>query len=49
MLYTSPKMAAQFALDYDRHGDSYTEDVDEEKLREVFANVQKKVRGKNEP
>lgn len=42
MLYTSAKTAAQFALDYDAHGDSYTEDVNEEKLREVFANVGKK-------
>lgn len=43
MLFTSAKMTAQFALDYDGHGDSYTEDVNEEKLREVFANVEKKV------
>lgn len=43
MLFTSAKMTAQFALDYDSHGDSYTEDVNEEKLREVFANVEKKV------
>ncbi|XP_041473446.1 DNA ligase 4-like isoform X2 [Lytechinus variegatus] len=42
MLYTSAKMAAQFALDYDSHGDSYTEDVSEEKLKEIFATVGKK-------
>ncbi|XP_071488614.1 DNA ligase 4-like [Diadema antillarum] len=45
MLHTSPETKVQFALDYDPYGDSYTKDVTEEKLKEVFANVEKKDAG----
>ena len=43
MLHTSPDSAEAFALQYDRHGDSYTDDVTVEKLKEVLGNVDEKV------
>ncbi|XP_072034969.1 DNA ligase 4-like [Amphiura filiformis] len=40
MIHTSPDSAAAFALQYDRHGDSYTADVTVEKLKQVLNSVQ---------
>ncbi|XP_022104577.1 DNA ligase 4-like [Acanthaster planci] len=39
MIHVSPETKEQFSLLYDRHGDSYTEDVDAEKLKEIFDKV----------
>ncbi|XP_071941905.1 DNA ligase 4-like [Antedon mediterranea] len=41
MIHKSPETAAEFHLQYDRHGDSYTEDVSIEKLKEIFENIEK--------
>ena len=43
MIHVSPETLVQFSLLYDRHGDSYTEDVDVPKLKEVFDKVGKEV------
>ena len=43
MIHKSPKTAAQFALDYDRHGDSYYDDATVESLKEVFKKIQEEV------
>ncbi|KAK2178306.1 hypothetical protein NP493_548g00024 [Ridgeia piscesae] len=40
MIHKSPKTAAQFALDYDRHGDSYYDDATVESLKKVFEKIQ---------
>ncbi|XP_006814572.1 DNA ligase 4-like, partial [Saccoglossus kowalevskii] len=40
MLHESPDTASEFALEFDRHGDSYTEDVNREKLEEVFNKIE---------
>ncbi|PIK62711.1 putative DNA ligase 4 [Apostichopus japonicus] len=39
MIHTSPDTKAKFAEDFDRYGDSFTQDVDPEKLKEVFQKV----------
>ncbi len=44
MIHTSPDSAAAFALQYDRHGDSYTDDVTAEKLKQVLESVTEEVR-----
>ncbi|XP_071791788.1 DNA ligase 4-like [Asterias amurensis] len=41
MIHVSPETKVQFSLLYDRHGDSYTEDVDTDKLKEIFEKVGK--------
>ena len=43
MLHHSPRTADQFAQEYDRHGDSYTQSVTTDSLKEVFNNVQAQV------
>ena len=43
MIHTSPSTAKKFALDYDRHGDSYFSGTTEEKLRLVFQKIEKEV------
>ena len=43
MLHRSPRTADKFAEEYDRHGDSYTQDATVESLKEVFNNVQSQV------
>ena len=43
MLHCSPRTAEKFAEEYDRYGDSYTEDATADSLREVFNNVQVQV------
>ncbi|XP_077997197.1 DNA ligase 4-like [Glandiceps talaboti] len=40
MIHKSPDTAAEFALEYDRHGDSYTEDVSIPKLAEIFKKIE---------
>ncbi|XP_070569622.1 DNA ligase 4-like [Ptychodera flava] len=40
MIHLSPDTAEEFALEYDRHGDSYTEDVTIPKLTEIFQKVE---------
>ncbi|XP_067047572.1 DNA ligase 4-like [Acropora muricata] len=40
MLYSSPATADKFAEEYDRYGDSFTQDATVESLEEVFKNVQ---------
>ncbi|XP_015777211.1 PREDICTED: DNA ligase 4-like isoform X2 [Acropora digitifera] len=40
MLYSSPATADKFAEEYDRYGDSFTQDATVESLGEVFKNVQ---------
>ena len=36
MLHISSKTQKLFSQDYDRHGDSYYDDTNEEKLKDVF-------------
>ena len=43
MIHESPKTAAQFALDYDRHGDSYYDNATVESLKKVFQKIQEEV------
>ena len=43
MIHTSPSTAKKFALDYDRHGDSYFSGTTEEKLKLVFQKIEKEV------
>lgn len=43
MLYSSPATADKFAEEYDRYGDSFTQDATVESLEEVFKNVQSQV------
>ena len=43
MLHCSPGTADKFAEEYDRFGDSYTQDATVESLKEVFNNVQNQV------
>jgi len=40
MLHCSPRTAEKFAEEYDRYGDSYTEDATADSLKEVFNSVQ---------
>ena len=44
MIYTSQKTADTFALDYDRHGDSFYEDTTAEDLKTVFKKIEEKVK-----
>ena len=43
MLYSSPVTADKFAEEYDRYGDSFTQDATVESLQEAFKNVQSQV------
>lgn len=43
MMHVSGKTAALLSSDYDRHGDSYYEDTNEEKLEQVFVKIQELV------
>ena len=43
MVHGSPRTADKFAEEYDRHGDSYTQDATIESLKQVFNNVQSQV------
>lgn len=43
MIFTSEKTKGIFALDYDKYGDSYTEDVNSEDLRRIFNNISSEV------
>jgi len=40
MFHSSSQTADKFAEEYDRHGDSYTQNVTSESLKKVFDNVQ---------
>lgn len=40
MFHSSSRTADKFAEEYDRHGDSYTENATSESLKKVFNNVQ---------
>ena len=40
MFHSSSRTADKFAEEYDRHGDSYTENATSESLKKVFDNVQ---------
>ena len=40
MFHSSSRTADKFAEEYDRHGDSYTENATSESLMKVFDNVQ---------
>ena len=40
MFHSSSRTADKFAEEYDRHGDSYTENASSESLKKVFDNVQ---------
>jgi DNA ligase-4 len=42
MLHAGPSTTAQFSHQYDQYGDSYTEDVTEEGLRDIFKKVAEK-------
>lgn len=44
MFHSSSRTADKFAEEYDRHGDSYTENATTESLKKVFENVQGNVR-----
>lgn len=44
MFHSSSRTADKFAEEYDRHGDSYTENATSESLKKVFENVQGNVR-----
>lgn len=44
MCHSSSRTADKFAEEYDRHGDSYTENATTESLKKVFENVQGNVR-----
>ncbi|CAH1249356.1 LIG4 [Branchiostoma lanceolatum] len=39
MIHMSPDTAAQFALEFDRHGDSFTDDATVDSLKEVFEKI----------
>ena len=39
MIHSSPSTAADFAVDYDRHGDSYYDDTSVEALKGVFNKI----------
>ena len=43
MIHASPTTTKEFALNYDRHGDSYIEDTSIEQLKKVFQKVEKEV------
>ena len=43
MIHRSPCTADKFAEEYDRHGDSYTQDATIGSLKDVFNNVQTQV------
>ena len=43
MIHESPKTAAQFALQYDRHGDSYYDNATVEGVKKVFQKIQEEV------
>ena len=43
MVHTSPQTSEYFSQLYDRHGDSYTESVTEEKLVTIFSTISEKV------
>ena len=43
MFHSSSRTADKFAEEYDRHGDSYTENATSESLKKVFASVHEKV------
>ena len=45
MLHRSQRTADKFAEEYDRHGDSYTDNASIASLREVFNKVQVQVSG----
>ena len=44
MFHTSSKTEKIFAQDYDCHGDSYYDDISEEKLKDVFNAIEKAVK-----
>ena len=44
MLHITPETQKLFSMDYDRYGDSYYDDTDEQKLKGVFQAVEKAVR-----
>jgi len=43
MLHISESTAAEFALDYDRHGDSYYDDTDVDGLKKSFDKIEPQV------
>ena len=43
MIHVSPKTSLKLAEDFDEHGDSYTEDVEPSKLKEIFADIEYEV------
>jgi len=46
MLHVSESTAAEFAHDYDRHGDSYYNDTDVDGLKKSFDKIEPQVRHK---
>ena len=43
MIFTSEKTKEKFRTEYDKYGDSFTVDVSEERLRQIFNDIKDEV------